>query len=173
MSDGPHRSLQQPRSWRKLAARVENTAYPTAQAMEAQEAALRQDFFELPDWLRYPSLLSTPAAGASVEPLTILGVILAETKMRVENGRHPSFASHKECVAIALRERALRQARSMEEHWLRNMALPEARRLAVRLREIRLRFDYRALAGRLIGKSRRKHASALPKRSELDEGLPL
>ena len=44
MSDGPHRSLDMPPSWKKLAERADNKAYVPEEVSEALPEALKQDW---------------------------------------------------------------------------------------------------------------------------------
>lgn len=188
MSDGPHRSLPMRSAWKRLAERADNPNFTPEQVAEAMCAALADD------WRKEvsPSLFEAVASvlgeneqsglfggdanqlgrirGVCDSPLAAAFVENA-SEMLDDGIRGPEATVN--AAEAALRDRALREVRSVEEHYLRNATQPRAANVRVRL-EAAVGISHLGELARVIGQgapTARRFAPA--KRDGLDEGVPL
>ena len=189
MSDGPHRSLNMPRGWKKLAERADNRAYAPEEVRDALPTALGQDWrAEVPDSLcrqvreilgdSQNSLLGDDRA-ERLEGLRrqTAGYALGNTFLdyavqAAERGRTGDEAM-REAAGKALSDRAASGARQVEEHYCRKATQPRAahvrRRIEAGVREC----DMAGIAGDVVGTDRTGGPRRPAKRTGIDEGVRL
>ena len=181
MSDGPHKSLPMKPRWKRVADRAFKAAFSVDQVGEAVEGALREDWrAEVPPEFRKAlakavlddgALFADQALrdvdhlrGECASPLQAAAI--DEVRAALEMGLRGS-AAIEAGVAGALAQRALRAARQIEEHILREVgrSVPGLRsRLESAIEESQVRDLTRAV----LSGSRRQ--VRLPKREGLEEG---
>src|SRR3984957_18875306 len=181
MSDGPHRSLNMTRAWKKVAERSDKRSYSREEVSESFVGALEKDCLrEIPPgfldtaWRIFsdpePSLFITkisnqletlrrqagPGIGRSVLDQAILGAERGKT------GREGLV----EAVKNALIDRAAKAKRQIEEHYCRESSNPRAN-------HVRTRMDEGISGAALDGLARRilKIEQAPKKQSALKQGL--
>ncbi len=188
MSDGPHRSLNMPRSWKRLAKRADNKAYAPEEVRDALPEALEHDWrAEVPDSFcrRVRDILcdsqSSLFGDQRAERLEALrgetaGYALGNTFLdcaihAAARGRCGDEAL-REAAGKALTDRAARGARQVEEHYYRKSTLHRATHVRERIEAGVTQSDISLIAGRLVGTD--KSESSLPaKRTGLDDGVQL
>ena len=188
MSDGPHRSLPMRRAWKTLAAQADNKAFTLDHVAEAACFALAGDWqMEIP-----PTVVKAVASVFGDEAQTGLftGDIQALTRLRTDSGS-PLMAAFIDAAAdvitdglrgpqaieraieATLLERALRELRAVEEHFLRRSPRDRAVNVRVRLENSVALAPLGELA-RAIAKGAASVRRFQPeKRDGLDEGVPL
>jgi|SRR5580700_3992473 hypothetical protein len=187
MSDGPYRSLPMRRACKRLAMRAQKSAFDPQEVGEAVGPALtahwadevRSDlvaelrklcsdrqgsFFE--DKAAAFDRLRRVNAGAG----TLGGAFIDCCEQAFAEGLHGNDAL-RHAGDAALMDRALRDARTIEEHYFREGSAKQATRVHARILDGIARASIDALAKRLIA-----HGTASrtpPKRGGLDEGVAL
>lgn len=189
MSDGPHRSLNMPRGWKKLAERADNRAYAPEEVRDTLPAALNQDWrAEVPVSLcrqvrdilgdRQDSLFGNDRT-ERLEALRrkAAGYALGNTFLdyaiqTAERGRTGDEAM-REATCNALSDRAASGARQVEEHYCREATQLRAahvrRRIEAGVREC----DMADIVGRVIGTDRAGGSRRPTKLTGIDEGVRL
>lgn len=188
MSDGPHRSLNMPSGWKKLAERADNKAFAPEEVRDTLLEALAQDWrAEVPDsacrsvrdilgdnqsWLfgdqRAERLeaLRDQMAGYNLGSAFLDYAIEAAAR-----GRRGDEAVT-EAAGKALADRAPRGARQVEEHFHRESTHRRAAHVRERIEACVMRSDFGGLAGRLVGGDKGEQPRAA-RRTGLDEGVEL
>jgi len=188
MSDGPHRSLNMPRGWRKLAERADNKAFAPEEVRDALPEALGQDWrAEVPDSAcrRVREILgdnqSSLFGDQRAERLEALRRQMAgynlgnafldyaiEAAARGQRGDEAVT----EAAGKALADRAARGARHVEEHYHRESTHRRAADVRKRIEAGVTQSDFGVLAGRLVGTDETGQPQPA-KRTGLDEGVEL
>ena len=188
MSDGPHRSLNMPRGWKKLAECADNAAYAPEEVRDALPEALEQDWHaEVPDSVRRrvrnilgddQSSLFGDQRAERLEALRRetagypLGNAFVDYSIEAEvRGRHGDEAL-REAAVKTLSDRAARGARQVEEHYCRKSTGRRAAQVRERIETVVTQSDIDGIAGRLVGidKSERPRPD---KQTGLDDGVQL
>ena len=186
MSDGPHKSLNMSRSWKKVAERADNTAFDVDAVAEALPVALAQDCRAVPGSLilllrelldpARPQLFvdesilrlndCRPASAGS--PLALRFI---ESAIAVLNAGPVAADSLRDVFLQGFEANARQHGRQMEEHYLRKCRDPR-RGPAVRsrLNDAVSKASYSSLADDLVARSR-PVAKAPAKQSGLDDGV--
>jgi hypothetical protein len=187
MSDGPHRTLNMSRPWKRFAERASQAAYSSGEVAECAGPALVSDWnaevrasflsrildvFELPaeglfDDQRAKDM-DTVARGAQTPFEQVLAEVACDAVNQGKFGSDLALA----LVETALDERGLRSARQVEEHWQREGANRSAGHVRSRVEAGIAAFDKGALARRICDGSRPSvQQPALQK--GLDEGVQI
>lgn len=189
MSDGPHRSLNMSRGWKKLAERADISAYSSKDVRDALPEALKQDWLAgVPGNL---CKLLRKILGAKQDPLSsewqiksiealrrkVAGYSLGNTLLdyaiqTIAQGLSGANAL-KEAVARTLSDRAMRGARQVEEHYQRKSTQGRAARVRERIEAGVVQSDMAAIAGRLAGIDSGKGFGRAAKQTGLDDGVQL
>jgi hypothetical protein len=181
MSDGPHRSLNMTRAWKRVAERSDKRAFSCAEVSESLVAALEKDCLReiTPGFLDTawrifsdpePSLFITKISekletlrrqagsgiGHSVLDQAILGAERGKT------GRDGLV----EAMKNALVDRAAKGKRQIEEHYCRESSNPRADHVRTRMEEAITGAALDGLARKLL-----KVEQAMEKHSTLKQGL--
>lgn len=188
MSDGPHRTLAMRPAWRRVAERADNTSFGQDEIAEAMCAALAGDWrAEVPEAVvgavasvlgdeAQPSLLAGDAReldrlrANSGAPLAA-ALVDAAGDLMTEGAR--GRAAVEAAIGSALLDRALRECRSVEEHYLRRSTAPRGAGVRDRLEKAAARAQVRGLArdiARGLATAKRYKPA---KRDGLDEGVRL
>ena len=187
MSDGPHKSLNMRRGWKRLSERADKKAYAPEEVREALPEALEEDWHaEIPPILccQIRTILNDPQgsffSGQKVEALEAL---------RCETVVHPLGGVFLECVihevtkgltgeealSVAARgtlwDRATRGARQVEEHYLRKSTLNRAMDVRGRIEDGIAGSDFSTVAARVIGADKREQPLRPAKQTGLDDGV--
>lgn len=188
MSDGPHRTLPMRAAWKSLAERADNPNYSAEQVAEAVCAALAGD------WRAEVSASLVQAVGSVFDDGEQSGLFTGDVEelARIRAGCDSPLAAAfvdaaadaladglrgreaiREALEAALQDRALREFRSVEEHYLRKS--PQARAANVRGRlESALGLAAVSDLARTITQGASTSRRFMPaKRDGLDEGVPL
>ena len=188
MSDGPHRSLDMPPSWKKLAERADNKAYAPEEVSEALPEALKQDWHaEVPasvtsqvrDILDSQNSLFGDQRAERLEALReeTAGYNLANTFLDYAiQATHRGLSGPealKEATSNALSDRAARGTRQVEEHYWRESTQGRAAHVRERIETGVTRSDMTAIAGRLVGIDDGRGLQRLAKQTSLDEGVKI
>lgn len=189
MSDGPHRSLNMPRAWKKLAGRADKTAYAPDSVCDALLPALERDWRqEVPDSL-YRSVRrllgdrqTVLFASQRVEQLEALrrnaagyplGDVFLDHAIRAAARGLSGDRALSESVEHTLRDRAVRGARQVEEHYCRKTSPDRAVHVRRRIEAAVMQTDIGALARQLIGTDDGKATQRPAKYTGLDDGVRL
>ena len=140
MSDGPHRSLNMPRGWKRLAERADNKAYAPEEVRDALPEALEHDWrAEVPDNVcrRVRDILSDSQSSLfgdqrakRLEALRretagyALGNTFLDYAIRAAARGRCGDEALREAAGKALTDRAARGARQVEEHYYREVHAP-------------------------------------------------
>ena len=190
MSDGPHKSLDMPPGWKKLAERADNKAYAPNEVCDALPKALRQDWnAEVPEALvrqvseifnyKQDSLFRDTCE-IRLEALRneTAGYNLASAFLdyAIEAAAHGHVGADalKEAAANTLTDRAARGARQVEEHYRRKSTHRRATSVRERIESGIYQSDKSAIAELVLGKGNSNNATGrLTKQIGLDDGVTL
>ena len=189
MSDGPHRSLPLRRAWKELAKRGDKGAYDQEQVSEAAKQALTSDFKNEVAWplinalknvfdrrdnsLGLPEIAFQQLADAkALARGSVFGMnAIAWSEQLVREGRLDAEAVY-DAVGLAAKDRGFANARSVEEHYLRESNKRRADHVRARVTSAISGMSEGTLGKALV----EPQPTATPsrrKRDELDEGVPL
>ena len=187
MSDGPHRSLNMRRDWRRLAERADAASFEPEEVLDTLPAALEHDWrAEVPERLchRIRGILDDPQGSFFEDQVTRLDSLKAETAglplsdilldctmMAVING-YSGDPALREAARLALHCRAASGARQVEEHYFRKSTTHRAAHVRARIENAISRSDFVAIAGRAMG-SDSGPPQVLVKKTGLDDGVRL
>jgi hypothetical protein len=189
MSDGPHKSLNMRRGWKKLAERAANHVFEPAEISNAVIPALVQDWrVETPAKLirgitnvlegQQTSLFTDQKLSQleGLRPLAAghsLGQVFLDCAIEVaRNGGAGSDASV-EAATNALAIRASCGARQVEEHYCRKSTTPHAQNVRGRIEEGIASASLDGLARQLLNLSPGSTLPTLAKQQGLDDGVRL
>jgi len=189
MSDGPHRSLPMRKPWKVLAMRGDKLAYDEEQIAEAATNALASDFNNEVQWpminalkavftgrnnslgIREIALQELENARDLAAGSVIAMNAVAYSIVLINEGKFGLDAFH-EAIGLAVKMRGFANARSVEEHYIRESNQRRAGHMSERLHsaisslhEIRL--------GSALTSTEADKTKRLKKRTEIDEGVPL
>ena len=185
MSDGPHRSLNMTRDWKRVAERCDLHSYSGDEVSASLADALQKDcsreipagFFDIA-WkvLTNPEPFLFVSASEQLEDLRRcagfdLGrLVLEEAILIAERG-----GSGRECLTEALQNalqnRAARAARQMQEHYCRKSPQLRATRLRARIESGIARTAFDRIARKVL-KLEKSTEKPLRKKQGLDDGVP-
>ena len=189
MSDGPHRSLNMPSGWRKLAERADNKAYAPEEVRDALPKALGQDWrAEVSDStigrIRsilgdcQDSLFSDQQVGR-LEALrretaghNLTNTLLDYATQATDRGLSGTEAL-KEAVSNTLSDRAARGVRQVEEHYCRKSTQGRAAYVRKRIETGVTQSDMASITERLVGTDASKGPRRPAKQIGLDDGVLL
>ena len=188
MSDGPHKSLNMPSGWKKLAERADNQAYAPEEVRDALPEALKQDWrAEAPDNVtnQVRDILDSQNSLFGDERVEQLEALRGET------AGYPlgnAFLDHaiqatyrglsgpealREAISNTLSDRAARGARQVEEHYYRKSAQGRATYVRERIETGVTQSDMASIAGQLVGTDASKGLRRPAKQIGLDDGVRL
>ena len=188
MSDGPHRSLPMRAGWKRTAEQADKPAYSAAEVTDAICRAVEEDWrAEISDSCasrlgrilgdRQLSLLDDTRAAQfaavrrSLEGSGSLGGVLIDcAEEAVARGKFGDDAL-REAVGNALADRALRNAKQVEEYYHRN-STQRGINVRERLDEAITRVSFDAVTNRVLRIGDRP-AGRTEKQQGLDDGVPL
>lgn len=188
MSDGPHRSLNMTRGWKRLAERADNRAYAPEEVRDALPEALEQDWrAEVPDSFcrRVRDILSDSQSSLFGDQRTgqlealrteTAGYPLGNTLLdyAIETAARGKIGDKalREAAGKALLDRAARGARQVEEHYWRESTHRRAAHVRERIEAGVTQSDIDGIARRLVStdKSERPRQA---KQTGLDDGVQL
>ena len=189
MSDGPHRSLNMPSGWKKLAERADNKAYAPEEVRDALPQALEQDWCaEVSDSTisqirsilgdRQDSLFSDHQA-RRLEALrretvghNLTNTLLDYAIQATDRGLSGTEAL-KEAASNTLSDRAARGARQVEEHYYRKSSQGRAAYVRERIETGVTQSDMASIAGRFVGTGTSKGPRRPAKQTGLDDGVKI
>lgn len=188
MSDGPHRTLPMRPAWKALAERADNVNFTPEQVAESMRPALIGDWqAEVPKAL-VDAVASVLGDGlqaglfagdkeelnrlraGSDSPL-VAALVDAAGDVLADGGRGPEAIE--QAVEAALLDRALREIRSVEEHYLRRSASGRAANVRARLEGSVAQASIGELARSIVQGVTAAGRFRPAKRDGLDEGVPL
>ena len=188
MSDGPHRSLNMPRGWKKLAKRADKKAYAPDEVRDALPEALEQDWSaEVPDSIcrgirdilgDNQSSLFDDQRVERLENLRnetagyLLGNVVLDCVIEAAARGRGGDKALREAAVKALSDRAARGARQVEEHYCRESTHHRATHVRERIETGITQSDLDGIAGRLVGTD--KYERPRPaKKTGIDDGVQL
>lgn len=189
MSDGPHRSLPMRRHWKELAKRGDQRTYADEQVAEAAANALDTDFKSEIKWSLVDALksiftgrnnsLGLPEIALDelrvVKDLaagSVFGMSAVEWSfVLISEGRLGLDAFH-DAIGLAAKMRGFANARSVEEHYLRESNPRRASYVSKRICSAVTGFSEGKLGAMLVTPESTK-GRRLSKKTHLDEGVPL
>jgi len=188
MSDGPHRSLPMRPAWKRLAERADNRSFTAEQVAESVYPALADD------WRAEVSASLVEAVASVLDGSSQAGLFagdadeLGRLRAACDSPLASTFVDAardaladglrgqqaiEQCVEAALQDRALREIRSVEEHYLRKSDRDRAGHVRARL-EGSVAFTSFGELARAISQGVALGRRFKPvKRDGLDEGVPL
>ena len=189
MSDGPHRSLNMRRGWKRLAESAANIAFDDRETRDALAEALRRDWVdEVPENFlghvrdalddHQGSLFGTSVTDklealrgeAAGRPLA--GAVLDFAAQAADQGLRGEEALAK-AAADALRERAASGRRQVEEHWLRASRAGSAEAVTNRIDGAIASSDMNDIARCCIGRTDGRASQAPRRKTGIDDGVSL
>lgn len=187
--DGPYKSLQMPRHWRKVAERADKQAYSADEVREALRSALEKDCHQgrLPLLCgKLKAILGRPQGNLfGDDPSDRLEALRMETAgsplahSLLNYALQSSADGHKGHEALLraaenlITDRAVRGERQVEEHYRRKSKDDRAIGVKRRLQEAREGTDMRKIAARLMGLDNTEPSADLAKKTGLDDGISL
>jgi hypothetical protein len=189
MSDGPYRSLPMRHACKRLAKRAQQIAFDPSQVAEAVCPALEAHWAaEVPKDLashlremcenRQPSLLDnnhhsalTVARRLTAGQGTLGAVLVDCIEQALSEGKTGENALG-EAAHNALLERAVRDARTIEEHYYREVGVKKAAQVHARILDAILHAPIKALADHIFSHGASANRTP-PKHDGLDEGVTL
>ena len=189
MSDGPHRSLNMPKGWKKLADRADNKAFAADEVSDALPLALVPDWnAEVPAGLvnkvgmilgdSQDSLLSAAreerlkALRSETAGYNLASVFLEYAIQADARGLAGPDAMN-EAASNALTDRAARGARQVEEHYFRESTQRRADFVRTRIERGISQSDMAAIAESVLGNSNDNKTGRIGKKTGLDDGVQL
>ena len=189
VSDGPYRSLDMRRHWKRLAKRASNAACDDQERAEALAGALQRDWvLEVPAGLpgrlrdilddRQGDLLGDSAP----ERLEVLRGETADSPLAsilvdcAAQALHEGYSGDDAVVkatADTLQERACSSRRQVEEHWLRESSVRSAKLMRSRIDAAIAAADVNAIARDCLGFSSGTSSHAPLRKTRIDDGVPL
>ena len=189
MSDGPHRSLNMNRSWKRLAECADNRAFSLEEVASAFLPALDQSFREeVPESIRRGlnevfrnqqhllfveqrveqiSALRTQASGLPLACALVDGAVLATSKGA--NGENALI----EVATRALEQRALRGNKQVEEHYYRKSNERRTEQIRERLESALKKAALEPIARKHLHVGEPAKISRSTKQSGLDDGVQI
>jgi hypothetical protein len=189
MSDGPYRSLPMRHACKRLAKRAQQVAFESEEVAEAVCPALEAHWAaEVSEEVvrilrdvcdsRQPSLFDDNNKGAldaarrEAAGRGTLGTVLVDCVEQSLSEGKSGDAALQDAAHSALRERAVRDARTIEEHYLRDGSTQRAQRVHARIMDAIGRAPLQALADKVVTRGASSKSSP-PKHGGLDEGVTL
>ena len=185
MSDGPHRSLNMTRDWKRVAERCDLQAYSNDEVSASLADALEKDcsreippgFFDMA-WkvLTNPEPFLFLKASEQLEDLRRcagfdLGRLVLEEAILIAERGGGGRECLTEALQNALQNRAARAARHIEEHFGRKSPLVRAIRLRARIEDGIAITPFDQVARRVL-KLEKSTEKPLRKKEGLDDGVP-
>lgn len=189
MSDGPHKSLNMRRGWKKVAESADNDACSPSEIAEWVPAALKEDWGE-----EVPSDLLRRLRQVFVEhqaslffdnvPEAIEGLrneaagapfagALLDHAIETADSDHLGYSGFVQAVNDALLNRALNCVRQIEEHYFRETDPKRAKDIRTRVEGAVGRVEIEQLARDLAEADGAPPIDAPKKKSDIDEGVQL
>jgi hypothetical protein len=189
MSDGPYRSLPMRHARKRLAKRAQQSAFDPQHVAEAVGPALEAHWAaevskDLASHLRemcenrQPSFLDDNqravlmAARRMTAGQGTLGAVLVDCIEQALSEGKSGDAALREAAHNALLERAVRDARTIEEHYHREAGAKKATQVHARIMDAIGRAPIEALAAQVVSRGAAAHR-APPKHDGVDEGVTL
>jgi len=189
MSDGPHRSLNMRRGWKRLAEVADNRNFTPEEVCERLPKPLGADWRrEVPESLCRsvrnvlgedqdtlfgdPRLARLETLRRETAALPMAGVFL-DCAIEAASKGLAGDAALREAACNTLVDRATRSTRQVEEHYRRKSTDGRASHVRERFEDAILRSNMSALAGRLTGIDKGGHSRSPRKRTAIDDGVPL
>jgi hypothetical protein len=189
MSDGPHKSLNMRRGWKRFSKRADEKAFSPSEVCEAIPVALIQDWrAEIAQGLprQIQAILSdnqTSMFGDQrIEKLDALkgensGHPLANTlidcAIQAANNGKSGEEAMTEATSAALMDRADRGKRQVEEHYRRESTLGRAQNVRERMNEGISLTDFTQLSRSFLGTGDRSLLKMPEKQTGIDVGAPM
>lgn len=186
MSDGPHRSLEMRRGWKKVAEYADNEAFARDEVRDAVESAVEKDWRKdiplalissIRDVLGGTTLFSEDTL-RSIEDLrqTVSGssmgnALLDHLACAVSSGM-TGDAALREAVVNTSVDQSARCARQVEEHYLRKSTIENSQDVRQRIEGAIEGADFGSLADRIIAPTSMK-APKVQKKDGVDDGVQL
>jgi hypothetical protein len=185
MSDGPHRSLPLRHPWKQLAKRADKHAYDSQDVVDAICPALEQDcaleltkdFMNKLRTVCGIGQLFGEHSDADIEALKrlaagrgSLGSVVADFAAEAIAAGRRGDQAIRYALDQALQDRMVRNARSMEEHYLRESSVRRATGVRSRLENAILKAPISALANKLAAAPASSTATP-PKHQGVDDGV--
>ena len=188
MSDGPHKSLNLKRHWRKLAERADISAYDASEVCESMEVALKSDFQkevsnttlkelkEIADdaisslFSDHKQRLQALSSKTQPEPLQNLLIECLKYQLdRKKAGNHNPLTT---AIQDAIDIHCSRHNRQIEEHYFRKGKRADGDNIKERLDQAKQALNLQTLTRDILEPSRAP-SSKVAKKSDLDEGISI
>ena len=188
MSDGPHRSLNMNRPWKRVAEYADNGAYLLTEVGEAFLPALAQscrDEVSEEVWRELKRIFGNTQPRLfedhnvqEIEALRSvvagpLGCSLVENAVRAASKGSNDLNALVEVTTQALLQRAARGIKQVEEHWYRNSNGKRTEHVRQRLENALNKAALETLARQCLDISVASKASRPSKKRDLDDGVQL
>lgn len=186
MSDGPHRSLPMRPRWKRVAECADNRAFEPEEIRNAMIPALEQDCRRdmSPEFLsglcrvcrnREGSLFKDEANRALEALRGVagpgIGRVVLDHAIRIAASGSTEIDIPVKATTHALKDRAARGARQVEEHYCRESTRPHASRVRERIEQAISRTDMDGLARQIMNREPGRSARPPSKRQGLDDGV--
>jgi hypothetical protein len=189
MSDGPHRSLPMRKPWRELAKRADKLVYDSGQVADAAKDALASDF---KNEVSYPlvkalkdifagrdnSLGILEIATLQLEEVrslaagSVFGMNAVAWSIQLVNEGRLGMDAFYDAIGLAAKERGFANARSVEEHYVRESNQRRASGVSARLQGALSGLSENQL-GLMLANPQPARSRARQKRTGLGDGVPL
>lgn len=190
MSDGPHRSLNMPKKWKRVAEWMYNETYSVEQRCEALSEAAAEDWRQhIPK--SFPSMIRKVLSNDQTELFCDQTAHDLE-ELHSQAAGYPHASALLDCVIEAATTRgalgedaliiaarnvvtefAERGLRQVVEHYLRESPDNSVAQIKQRTQEAMGRLDAKTISCRLQGFDESEHPRISIKRTGLDEGVPI
>lgn len=184
MTDGPHKSLNLPSRWKKVAELADQEVWDQDDINAAVKSALiwtfnqidpsirkqiQNEMGDLEDCLfREAKVLKLEALRSGKADNVLLHYIIEGCKQRLERAA-PSVSGFTEVLGNAMKMLAASHSRQIEEHYLRKSNVQRARHVRARIGIGLNNVSYESLARQALSPNNTMRGPG-PKRSGLDEG---
>lgn len=181
MSDGPHRSLNMTRTWKRVAERSDKAAYSCDEVSESFVAALEQDclreiapgfldmawrIFSDPESMLFARKISEQVEALRGQAGSGIGKLVLEQAILVAERGKSGKEGLIEAVTNALTDRAAKGQRQIEEHYCRESSNPRAHHVRKRMQEGMSAASVDGLARKIL-----KFEPTVKKQRALKQGL--
>ena len=188
MSDGPHKSLQMRRGWKRVAECGDNRAFAPEEVRAALIPALEQDCHAeiSPEFLSairskfldqdgslFKEHMKPQLEGLRDSAGSGIGRIILDHAVRVVECGGAGVEGLVEATANALTDRAGRGSRQVEEHYRRRAGSSRAQNVRARIEESITGAPISGLARKILALDPRPSARPSAKKTGLDDGVKL
>ncbi|HZQ25205.1 MAG TPA: hypothetical protein VFA89_20630 [Terriglobales bacterium] len=188
MSDGPHKSLDMRRGWKRVAECGDNLAFTAEEIGRAMILALEQDcnseiapaflnsirnVFEDQESSLFKSQLTPKLEALRDVAGPGMGRLILEHAIQLNASGENRLDDLVKATQNGLTDRGARGARQVEEHYLRKSTAPRAQKVRTRIEEGIGQAETNTLARRLLKLEPRESSSRTVRQKGLDDGVKI